>query len=268
MKILIIFFKLIFFKFKFFLKKNLFILFNLKYFKNYSSKKNNSKITILKKHGFIVIKNFYSKKKCNKLKKEIDYLINAKKKIVVTDKDSLEQRIFYANLYSNEINFFYNNKIINKIANSFFNGPTKNLLTMANKLKFNKKKLGSGGGWHRDNLNFELKAILYLNKVTNKTGAFEIIENSNNFFNILRDSKKMNVEPNTYRFSNSDIGKLKKYYVRKIHKIPGEAGTLIIADTSSIHRGSPIEIKTKRYALTNYIYPHCDLKSQIGKYKI
>ena len=60
-------------------------------------------------------------------------------------------------------------------------------MTKANKVKYNKNNLGSGGGWHRDDFNFQFKAILYLNDVSMDNGPFQLIENSNGLINIIKD---------------------------------------------------------------------------------
>lgn len=46
---------------------------------------------------------------------------------------------------------------------------------------------------------------------------------------------------------------MKKKNVKKITLL-GKKGTLLLLDTSLIHRGSPLRM-SERYALTNYLYP-------------
>jgi hypothetical protein len=56
------------------------------------------------------------------------------------------------------------------------------------------------------------------------------------------------------RFENEEVMKLINFDQKKIMRITGKAGTLILVDTSLLHRGSPIK-NGIRYALTNYFYP-------------
>ena len=48
--------------------------------------------------------------------------------------------------------------------------------------------------------------------------------------------------------------------------ITGKAGTLIIVDTSLIHRGRPLK-NGKRYALTNYYYPYYQVNKMKNHFK-
>ena len=64
------------------------------------------------------------------------------------------------------------------------------------------------------------------------------------------------------RFSNEEIELLKKF---KIKTLNASAGTLILVDTSLIHRGCPI-LKGVRYALTNYYFPINSFEDTIKKF--
>jgi ectoine hydroxylase-related dioxygenase (phytanoyl-CoA dioxygenase family) len=95
---------------------------------------------------------------------------------------------------------------------------------------------------------------LYLNDVTNENGPFELILDSNkllfNFNLFFKTNKKF---PDT-RFENDEVMKIINFNKEKILRITGKAGTLILVDTSLLHRGAPVK-KGNRYALTNYFYP-------------
>ena len=56
------------------------------------------------------------------------------------------------------------------------------------------------------------------------------------------------------RFSHEDILKVVNKNTNKIVELNGTAGTLILVDTSHIHRGKPL-LENERYALTNFFYP-------------
>lgn len=134
---------------------------------------------------------------------------------------------------------------------------------MANKTKFINNNLGSGGGWHRDNLLKQYKSILYLVDVDHSNGPFQLIEKSQKFSQVLKDSLKMKTDVRTYRFKEKQINSIKK---NRTVTIEGKAGTLIIVDTSAIHRGSPLKLGT-RYALTNYYYPKKIMKNYLSHFK-
>ena len=115
-------------------------------------------------------------------------------------------------------------------------------------------KVGSGGDWHRDNYNTEIKAMLYLTDVQEENGPLEIIKNSQYFIATLGANIKLkNKFPNT-RFDNDEIQDFIKNNNLNTKLVTGKKGTLVLFNSSGIHRGAPIK-KGERYALTNYYYP-------------
>ena len=58
-----------------------------------------------------------------------------------------------------------------------------------------------------------------------------------------------------------------KYKEYKINTIKARAGTVILFDCSNLHRGAPITIKKKRYALTNYYFSIKDVDREVKKIK-
>ena len=56
-----------------------------------------------------------------------------------------------------------------------------------------------------------------------------------------------------YRLSDLEVNRILKKNPQRKKTILGKMGTLILVDTSTLHRGSPIK-KGTRYALTNYYY--------------
>ena len=226
---------------------------NLNYRKTNDDKKNNI-IDKLDKKKFLVIKNFMTKKKCNTIIKKIDKTVLNKKIKTWSDSSNSDQRIFGAENLSYEIESFFKNNFINKIGSSYTKIKLNTYMTMANKTVFKQKNKGSGGGWHKDSFKKQFKAILYLNDVNSKNGPFELIPNScSTIFNYKLIFKFKRNLINS-RFSNNEIKKILKKNNSTSIKITGKAGTLILVDTSLIHRGNPLKCGI-RYALTNYMYP-------------
>lgn len=242
---------------------------NLKYtFYNIFYKQNNnlsfnSKIQYtLKNNGYVVIKNFLNKNDCKKIIKDIDSYFR-KSNIYWIDKEKSDKRIFGSENISKLIQNFNKNKQLKAVGSNYVGVALENAFTMANRIKYYKKNKGSGGGWHKDSFTTQYKTILYLNDVSSKNGPFELIVNS---------QKKNDVVKNTYnfnlfqtRFSNKEINNFfsKK---NKIKTLDGKAGTLIIVDSSMIHRGKPLN-KGYRYALTNYYYPYYNYEKYKTKFK-
>ena len=131
---------------------------------------------------------------------------------------------------------------------------------MANRIVFTQNNLGSGGGWHRDDVEFQFKAILYLVDVNENNGAFQLIKYSNKLKFIIRDCYKYKMKINETRLSEKKINEIINAEPERLKTITGNAGTLVLVDTSLIHRGRPLA-SGLRYALTNYYYPSYKLKS-------
>jgi hypothetical protein len=219
------------------------------------NKKNNRLLKNFKKNGYIVINNFISKKECGILKKEIDNFYKKYPKLVWLDPSGSEIRIFGAQKISHYFQKYFDNFLIKSIGEQVFNGKLSNLMVMANRIVAKKNNQGSGSGWHRDAFDFQFKSILYLNDTNSYNGPFQLIKNSEKLNIVIKDILKYSLSINNTRFTNSQIDKLLKNEPERLKTFTGKAGTLIIINTSSIHRGKPLKSNI-RYALTNYFYPH------------
>jgi hypothetical protein len=136
-------------------------------------------------------------------------------------------------------------KLVNEIHDKYF-PKTKHVNTwMYNHIRGVKNNEGSGGGWHRDDpVRNQLKFILYLNDVDESNGPFKYITGSHTVFSkILTSLVRLKI---VSRFSSVPSHGSITY--------TGKSGTIIIADTSGIHRGSLLELGTERKALTSYSY--------------
>ena len=123
---------------------------------------------------------------------------------------------------------------------------------MANRVEPNKSNFGSGGGWHRDSNYSQFKTLIYLTDVTEADdGAFQIIPKTNSALYVLNSNFRMRKKLTETRWTDPEIGKLG--IGDKICTVTGAAGSLVIFDTSNLHRGAPNKNRS-RYALTNYYY--------------
>jgi len=220
------------------------------------NKINNLKETI-KNDGFLVFNHFFDAEVCKNIIKEINQFKENNENLIWKDGNNCEFRIFGAEKIDKKVmNFFSNEKLID-IGSECLGRKISNLMTMANMIKGEKNNLGSGSGWHRDDINFQFKAIMYLSDVTDENGPFQLIKNSNKFFNIIEDSKKLKLDMLNTRIDDKSISLLDQ---SRVETITGKAGTLILVDTSLIHRGKPL-VNGYRYALTNYYYPYYQVDS-------
>ena len=109
----------------------------------------------------------------------------------------------------------------------------------------------SGAGWHRDNHPCQFKALMYLSNVTNKNGNFQFLTCSNT--KQIGHPKPRSPSYNT-RFSDETIELLIKNNTNiKLHDIVGNKGTIVLVDTTYIHRGNIIK-SGERKAITQYFF--------------
>jgi len=199
----------------------------------------------LKQNGYIIIDNFINEKICDKIINDFEKFIKKNDRNFYADNEKSDIRIFGAEKISNEIKEFFESAKIKKILEDTFKVEIEGICTLMNKLIPKSSNLGSGGGWHRDSHIFQCKAFLFLNDVSKKNGPLCIIKGSQNYkykLNEIFERKKIS----TLRIEDREINKESESIVFEVKK-----GSLILADTSTIHRGLPIEEYT-RYCLTNY----------------
>lgn len=219
----------------------------------YIKPKIQSVIYILKTYGICILKNYYSQEILDNLIKEYHKIFEEQQsKIEVLDKEecSNDERIFHAQKYSEHIKqYFSDDKLFNSIALEY----TKHKLnkkTLINKVVYEEGKIkNSGAGWHRDNHDCQFKVLMYLSDVTEKNGCFQFITNSSKKY--VGYPKPRTTNYNT-RFHDETIEDLiEKNDNCKLHDVIGEKGTVVIVDTTYIHRGKIIE-EGERYAITEY----------------
>ena len=117
--------------------------------------------------------------------------------------------------------------------------------------------LGSGGGWHRDSFNNQIKTMYYLSNVTTSNGPFQIIPNTKNLLSILNSSCLKNF----YR-----IKSLSAHEQSNVLEIIGPAGKGIVFNPMNIHRGKPLA-KGTRKTVTMYFYPKFRSRNAITEFR-
>ncbi len=206
----------------------------------------------LNKDGYCKIKNFWSEDECINGMKSIDDLIRDFPEYVRSENKS-DQRVYGAEKISRNINDFSKNKLLISVAKNYNRKETKLGFTLAAKMPAKKHNKGSGEGWHRDAFFRQFKTLLYLSDVSKDNGPFELILNSQNYQNLIEDMREANLGHKQFRLTESQINKILINEPQRKKTILGKMGTLILVDTSTLHRGSPIK-NGIRYALTNYYY--------------
>ncbi len=233
---------------------------HLQLFLSGNSKIDLKHLTSLHKHGFVVISNFYTKEYCESVMSGYDEYESANS---ITLNCNSDFRLFHAEVVINQLNLFFDHPILNKIANAYIGLPTRNSSCLVNRVPPMSGDFGSGGSWHRD-ANFpQFKALVYLSEIHNTNdGAFQYIPRSNRIHSILKDSFLLDRRISMTRWSENEVQQ--RYSTDSIKSVLGSPGTLILFDTSLLHRGAAnLNTSKSRYAMTNYYYPKF---GSIGQY--
>ncbi|MHA7099867.1 phytanoyl-CoA dioxygenase family protein [Roseivirga pacifica] len=207
----------------------------------------------IKTNGYCVIKDFLTKDQCETYRQLIDDGIE--KYESVADDEKSDYRIFGIDRLIPEIRNVFARPVLESLYKKYVDRNQLNSFIMANRVTPKPGNLGSGGGWHRDSINRrQLKFIVYLSDVGSVNGNFQYMPKSHRVWDKLGQNRSLKKGLSEYRYSQEDIDTLVKNGNR-VDELTGSQGTLIVADTSGIHRGKPI-VEGVRYAMTNYMFDH------------
>ena len=215
----------------------------------------------IRQNGYVVISDFFDKNSCASCVKDMDWMFENKKEFVHSS-DYADSRIFGAEELSENIMKFANNELLNKLANAYNAVPTSNGFTLAGKIAATGHEYGSGGSWHRDSYFRQFKSLLFLTDVDEENGPFQVVLASHDAKKISSDSKSANLESMQCTFNQETVKKILTDEPERLKTLTGKAGTLVLVDTSTIHRGIPLK-NGIRYALTNYFFENSQINSHL-----
>lgn len=204
----------------------------------------------IKKNGFYIIDNYLDEYQCHQLIKEINKAFEDYSIYVHSQTD---KRLFGIENASKLSHNFYSDILFAEIANRVNGEDTYCAFTLAGKLG-GIKGGSSGGNWHRDAFFCQFKSMIYLSEVNDQNGPFEILPGSHRLMDLIGQIKYANLKYNQYRLNENEVKKIENHTGKKRKTIKGNPGTVILFNSSTIHRGCPI-INGERYSLTNYYYP-------------
>ncbi len=216
----------------------------------------------IKVKGFYAIEGFYTKEKSSLLASRLRELLQCNPELI-HPATKADKRIHGVEKLDDLFLNYSNDVLIHEIARVYSQKPVDVAFTLGARLITNPANLGSGGGWHRDSTVRQFKSMIYLSDVGIEEGPFQIIESSHRFLHSVRNNKIMNIRYGDVRFKPLDVSNLLDVIGHeKLHTITAKAGTLLIFDSSAIHRGCPIT-KGERLALTNYFFPVEEINSEL-----
>lgn len=163
-----------------------------------------------------------------------------------------DRRLFGVEVGGEALAAFNADPLFLKIARAFL-GEVSTVCTMATSLTCSESERSSGGGWHRDRLARQFKVMAYLTDVTEDSGPFVVLPESKRPLRMVQDQYRLGTGSRERRWSDAELAGLLDNRQPPPRAFTGPAGTVILFDSSTIHRGVPIR-KGSRIAITNYYY--------------
>jgi len=204
----------------------------------------------LNKQGYHVIPEFLSAAECERARAEFDsLLVECADKIQHEEAEgtSGDYRLWRVENRIAELAPVAKHPLIHGAATAYLRKSAVTHAIMMNKVVFRPgKATNSGGGWHRDSSNQQVKALVYLSDVGPDNAPFTFIPRSR------ASALQSRAGAKSTRFDDETIDAFVKRSGIQPIEMTGAAGTCIIADTSNVHRGKDIAAGV-RYCATNYI---------------
>lgn len=217
----------------------------------------------IKKDGFVVVPDYKSAEFCRACIGEIESIIRNKPEHV---QDANDQRIFGAEDLSETFRPFSADPWLQAMSDHYSCVKTINAFTLASRVSPEHWTTPEDGGWHRDLRFRQFKAFLYLDEVTLENGPFQVVRSSHHVLQHLIDVQTGPLPFTSSAFVDAQIDRIVRREPSRVVRVVGGPGTLILADTGTLHRGSPPK-KGVRYALTNYYMERAHLQPAIGRFK-
>jgi hypothetical protein len=219
----------------------------------------------LNKVGICVIEDYFPSDWCdNAVSHMEDALVTYKDKVQSETKESTsgDFRVFKMENQYDTAKQFADDKFLLDVGTEYFGNPIVSHFVLGGKVQHNPNQTtNSGGGWHRDNRGKQIKTIVYLTDVSEKSGPFSFLPLSNQFDLQTRDGIGK-----ATRYDDSIVDGFCKENNIEPFKVIGKKGTMIFVDTSFIHRGLNIQ-SGSRYTYTNYYFENHPQRIQMSEDK-
>jgi len=206
-------------------------------------------MTELRTCGVVAVPGYWSAQHCNQARDDIDRVIIHQPEFV--QRHCSDHRIYGMESASAISMRFHRDSLLQKCGEVLCGKQLMNFITLGARIDATPDNRGSGDGWHRDADGFQFKAIIYLSDADQDNGPFQYLPGTHTMWRAARDA--LLTGNGTTRFSEKEIERLLSDGL-PLRTFTAKAGTLLLVNTSGIHRGQPL-VSGNRYALTNYYYP-------------
>jgi hypothetical protein len=208
----------------------------------------------LKEDGVAVVNSYWTADRSRDARAEIDRLIETYPEAVHRHSGGSDKRMFGVESVSPLLAEFHKDLFPRSVGEHLGGLELYNFATLGARIDASPENNGSGDGWHRDAHGFQFKSILYLSDVGEEEGPFEFLPGSHKPWRAALDSGfgGLPAAPSS-RYEPAMVDRMVDRFRLKRRHYPAKAGTLLLVNTSGIHRGRPLRSGC-RYALTNYYY--------------
>jgi hypothetical protein len=211
-------------------------------------------LATLRDEGIAVIKDYWPAEKCSAARDEIDRLIAEYPVAVKIFSGGSDKRMFGVEQVSSLLSEFHSDRFLHGMGEMMGGLAIYNFATLGARIDATSENNGSGDGWHRDSHGSQFKSILYLSDVSEQNGPFEFLPGSHKRWRAALDTTVGGLPaPPSSRYDVLAVDRMVLRFGIRRRRYAAKAGTLLLVNTSGIHRGSPLN-SGSRYALTNYYY--------------
>ena len=207
----------------------------------------------LKIDGCSFVENFLDAATCEKLRSAADDFLFKNPSVVTLESNGYDKRVYRVDKYTDQFNISAIDEIANNLFSDFSFIIEPDHFMLLGVIEAGPDNLVSGSGWHRDSpFTHQFKTIVYLSDVSEENGPFQYIKGTHRYSSVQESARFLGKKLSERRFANEEVQKLvENNVVQELTTFVGKAGSLLIADTRGLHRGSPLK-QDSRYALTRY----------------
>ena len=221
-------------------------------------------LKLLNTQGICVLPNYYPPEFCDQAVIDIDTAITRfSEKVEHKDKEGCggDHRIYKMENQFETAHQFAKEKLFLEVLSSYKNCPITTHFTLGGKVEYRAgSTTNSGAGWHKDSGHeVQVKAMVYLTDTSDENGPFLFLPISPSFQLPTRDGN-----PNYTRYSDETIKSFCLEHNVQPVRVTGTRGTVILANTSFIHRGENIK-DGLRYSYTNYCFENSAARLRLSE---
>jgi len=221
-------------------------------------------IAKIKKDGWALLPDYIPLETCAQMRADIDKIIELQPDGLSSEYDGAEHRYYSFKFDSSDMQAFYDDPFLKEITETYLGTEAVNMATLASKSLAATKQENRIARWHRDSFGRQFKALAYLTDVTPQNGPFEYIQGTHRLAVIIKHLGMKLCKFLQWRYDDEEVLALIDATGQNSEIFLAPAGSVILVDTSCIHRAKPI-VEGFRYALTNYYVERGRYREEIVK---